>query len=223
MAGVCLLDSRDSFTWNLAQAFEELGVQTQVRQVDDFRIEDLRALSPDLVVVGPGPRGPDELPHLVDVTSRVSREFPVFGVCLGLQALILSHGGKVGRAREPVHGKRTPIVHKERSFFRGLPNPLWVMRYHSLVSIEVPDEFEVIARDEDEQVMAIMRNHPPYCAAVQFHPESIGTSGGMEILRNVLQENHLSAAQIVPRAGGIPSPEQEGRSVKRFLGAGRSS
>lgn len=223
MAGVYLLDSRDSFIWNLAQAFLELGMEAHVQLVDDVELDALRDASPDLVVIGPGPRGPDELPHLVEIARAVSQEFPVFGVCLGLQALILSHGGEVTRASQPIHGKRTPIFHDAHSVFRGLPNPMWVMRYHSLVASTVPDDFEVIGRDAEQQVMAIFRKKPPFCAAVQFHPESIGTSGGMEILQNVLQALGLGADTIDARDGGIPPPQQVGKNVQRYSSPRRTS
>lgn len=218
MAFVHLLDSRDSFTWNLAQAFAELGVETQVQLVDDVRVEELRATRPNLICIGPGPRGPDELPWLVELSRTLSMEFPVFGVCLGLQALVLAHGGRVERASHPVHGKRTPISHAGSFFFQGLPNPLWVMRYHSLVASRVPADFEVIARDELGQTMAVMRRARPYCAAVQFHPESIGTSGGMQLLRGVLEEVGVSVPAASARAGSIPPPHHIGATVQLFEG-----
>lgn len=222
---VLLLDNRDSFTWNLAQGFEELGASVSVVDALELDAGAVFAASPALVCVGPGPRGPREMPHLLALLQQLDGQARIFGVCLGLQALVLAHGGDVGRARAPVHGKRCPVAHGGTGLFEGLPSPLWVMRYHSLVATRVPSRFEVTARDPDGQVMAIT-DPGRGIDAVQFHPESVGTAGGMEILRRALLGAGVRAREVVERPGAVPSPRARGPGHPAALygrGCSRSS
>ncbi len=206
---VLLLDSRDSFTFNIAQACLELGVVVDVIDADDVSGDAIVAAydagrGPDVVVVGPGPRGPAQLPHLVDVVGALDGRVPLFGVCLGLQALVCARGGRVGRAVAPMHGKRDAISHDGSGCLAGLPSPLWVMRYHSLVATSVPETLHVSARDAAGQVMAVV-DVAAGVEAVQFHPESIGCAGGMAILARALGVAHRTA-----RRGAVPDVDDVG-------------
>ncbi len=202
---VLLLDNRDSFTWNLAQGFLELGASVEVTQSDATNAPAVLTARPRLVVIGPGPRGPAELPALEALVAALVGEIPVFGVCLGLQALVRVAGGRVARARAPVHGMRDAITHDGRGVFAHLPSPLWVMRYHSLVVTDVPPRFVVSARDAHGQVMGV-RDEAARVEAVQFHPESIGTAGGMAMLRSALLLGGVERALPAHRAGAVPPP-----------------
>jgi anthranilate synthase component II len=200
---VFLLDNRDSFTWNLAQAFRELGASVDVVDTDTITAASVLSQRPRLVCIGPGPRGPADLPHLVDVTRGLDGEVPILGICLGLQVLVRAHGGSIVRAKTAMHGKRDLVQHDGRGVFAGLPSPLSVMRYHSLVALDLPAGFTVTARDQHGQVMGLRGN---LVEAVQFHPESIGTSGGMEMLANALKSAGVRSGAIVHRPGAVPPP-----------------
>lgn len=206
---VLLLDHRDSFTWNLAQAFGELTARVEVVETDATHAEAILRARPKLVVLGPGPRGPADLPALLEVVGALWGEVPMFGVCLGLQALVRAAGGTVARARAPMHGKRDAITHDGQGVFAGLPSPLWVMRYHSLVAVDVPARLRVTATDAHGQVMGV-RDPAARVEAVQFHPESIGTAGGMSILRGALALAGLERSLPPPRHGNIPGPDALG-------------
>lgn len=207
---VLLLDNRDSFTFNLAQAFGELGCSVDVVDADRVEAEQVIAArragrGPRVVVIGPGPRGPAELPRLVGLVAALDGVVPLFGVCLGLQVLVRARGGVVGRARAPVHGKRSDVRHDGVGCLAGLPDPLRVMRYHSLVATVVPSSLAVTATDVDGQAMAV-RDAGRGVEAVQFHPESIGTAGGMELLRNVLVGAGVDVGPVRARPGTVPPP-----------------
>jgi anthranilate synthase component 2 len=205
---VLLLDNRDSFTFNLAQAFLELGCVVDVVDsglVTASQIVSAReaGIGPRLVVIGPGPRGPAQMPALVELVQELDGAVPLFGVCLGLQLLVRARGGVVARARTAVHGKRDCISHDTRGCFAGLPSPLWVMRYHSLVASDVPASLVVTATDADGQVMAV-RDVKARLEAVQFHPESIGTAGGLELLRSVIIGAGVDVGPTPVRIGSVP-------------------
>ena len=214
---VLLLDNRDSFTWNLAQAFAELGADVDVVETDAIDAEAILSRAPRLLCVGPGPRGPSKMPHLMRLLAHVDGKMPIFGVCLGLQALLQAFGGSITRALEPVHGKRSLIHHDGGGVFHQLPSPLWVMRYHSLLASHVPSRFVITARDEHEQVMAI-RDVDAGIEAVQFHPESIGTDGGMLICQNVLQNAGITVRALPTRPGHIPPAPTQDESRRDRLG-----
>jgi anthranilate synthase/aminodeoxychorismate synthase-like glutamine amidotransferase len=201
---VTVVDNRDSFTFNLVQAFGELGAETIV--VDGYVVsaDDVTATAPDLICLGPGPRGPADLDALVALTSALKGRAPLLGVCLGLQAMVRADGGHCDRAVAPVHGERRPITHDGSGLFAGLPSPMTVMRYHSLVAVSVPATFEVIARDGDGQVMAVA-DAASRRWAVQFHPESIGTEGGLVLLANALRLVGFDL-KVQHRPGSIPAP-----------------
>jgi anthranilate synthase/aminodeoxychorismate synthase-like glutamine amidotransferase len=204
---VLVLDSRDSFTWNLAQGFMELGASVDVVDADAITAAAVKDMRPRLVCVGPGPRGPAQLPHLLDVVTGLVDEVPLFGVCLGMQALVLAFGGTVERAISPVHGKRDAITHDGVGALAGLPSPLWVMRYHSLIAVQVPAALAVTARDRMGQPMAL---RAAAIEAVQFHPESMGTAGGMHILDNALAMAGIRSRGVVQRFGSVPPSSADG-------------
>ena len=186
---VLVIDNYDSFTWNLVQYLGELGAEPVVRRNDAIGVEEIGELRPRGIVLSPGPCTPAEAGITVPVIRRWGRSTPILGVCLGHQAIGEAYGGKVVRARKVMHGKTSTILHDGRGLFAGLPSPLRVMRYHSLViePASMPAELEIIARaaDEPEEIHAV-RHHEHPVWGVQFHPESVLTDGGKQLLRNFL-------------------------------------
>ena len=185
MPRVLVIDNYDSFTYNLVQELGELGAELEVVRNDAATVDDLLERAPDLVVVSPGPCTPNEAGISLEAVRRFPEAgIPLLGVCLGHQALAQAFGGTVIR-HEPVHGKTTTIEHDGRTIFEGLPSPLTVGRYHSLIVDDaLPDCFEVSATGGGV-VMAIRHRELP-AQGVQFHPESVLTDTGMAMLRNVL-------------------------------------
>jgi len=185
-----VIDNYDSFTYNLVQYLGELGSVVEVRRNDEITVDDIGRMWPDAIVLSPGPCTPAEAGVTVDAIRRWSREIPTLGVCLGHQAIGEAYGGRVVRARRVMHGKTSHVDHSGTHLFAGLPTPLEVMRYHSLV-IEpesLPPELEILARASDDrtEIHAVRhREHPVY--GVQFHPESVLTRHGKTILRNFLE------------------------------------
>jgi anthranilate synthase/aminodeoxychorismate synthase-like glutamine amidotransferase len=184
-----VIDNYDSFTYNLVQYLGELGETPEVRRNDALSVEDVGALKPDAIVISPGPKTPAEAGITIPVIKRWGAEIPILGVCLGHQAIGEAYGGKVVRAGRVMHGKTSRIEHDGTGLFAGVPNPLEVMRYHSLI-IErrsVPSDLEVtaVASDDHDEIHAVQhRSHPVW--GVQFHPESILTQDGRMILGNFL-------------------------------------
>lgn len=185
-----VIDNYDSFTYNLYQYLGELGAAPEVVRNDDVTLADIQAARPERIVISPGPGSPDD-PHYFGVCADVIRLLgpvvPILGVCLGHQGIIHLYGGKVSRAPYPVHGKVWAVTHDGSGIFTGLPSPLEAMRYHSLLGEQValPDCLVVNARTEDGLVMGIRhRTYPTH--GIQFHPESIGTPRGKDILANFL-------------------------------------
>ncbi len=188
---ILVIDNYDSFTWNLVQYLGELGAELEVRRNDELTVEEIEARAPERIVVSPGPCTPAEAGVSVDVIRRLGPTTPILGVCLGHQAIGAAYGGEVVRARRVMHGKTSPIRHTGEGIFRGLPSPLTVARYHSLV-IEpstLPAELEVLATTDEPghetEIQAVRhREHPVW--GVQFHPESIASEHGHALLRNFL-------------------------------------
>ena len=185
---ILVLDNRESFTFNLVQALRVLVDEVHVVRSSELSLDDVRALEPERILIGPGPGGPEGAGCSLEVVRERPLGAPILGVCLGLQVLAVAHGGRVERATEPVHGHAEAIVHDGRGLFRGLPQPLTVGRYHSLVVDEasLPAELEVSARTEAGVVMALRHRTLPL-AAVQFHPESILSQATEALMRNFLQ------------------------------------
>ncbi|MFL5467663.1 MAG: anthranilate synthase component II [Gemmatimonadaceae bacterium] len=187
-----VLDNYDSFTYNLVQYLGELGENPIVKRNDEITVEDIGTMGVTRMVISPGPCTPSEAGISVAAIKRWGKSIPILGVCLGHQAIGEAYGGRVIRARTLMHGKTSSITHDGRGIFRNVPNPLEVMRYHSLVveTSSLPSELEVVARarDEPDEIHAVRhREHPVW--GVQFHPESILTESGKQILRNFLTIN----------------------------------
>ena len=184
---VLLLDNYDSFTYNLAQYLGELGHAPIVRRNDEITIGEVEALAPDRIVISPGPGRPEDAGISVDVIRRIGQRTPVFGVCLGHQAIGYAFGGDVGRAPILMHGKVSKVQHDGKGVFAGVSQPFVAGRYHSLVVNDpAPDALEVSARTEDGIVMGLRHREWPV-HGVQFHPESVLTGEGRKILRNFLE------------------------------------
>ena len=199
-AMLLMIDNYDSFTFNLVQYFGELGEEVRVVRNDAMSLQELRALAPSAIVISPGPGTPDEAGVSLAVLRELAGEVPIFGVCLGHQAIGQKFGGKVVRARTIMHGKTSPIHHDGRGVFRGLPNPFEATRYHSLVveRASLPACLEVSAwtQNVDGSIDEIMglRHRSLAVEGVQFHPESILTQHGHDLLRNFLDGGLRRAA-----------------------------
>jgi anthranilate synthase/aminodeoxychorismate synthase-like glutamine amidotransferase len=182
---ILLVDNYDSFTYNLAHLFGELGAEVIVRRNDAIDADEAETLAPSQLVVSPGPGFPRDAGATKAIIARLAPTTPTLGVCLGHQAIVEVFGGTVGPARELVHGKACTVTHDGRGLFAGLPDGLEVGRYHSLAATEVPEELEVSAQADDGEVMAVRHRELPV-DGVQFHPESVLTPLGPEIARNFL-------------------------------------
>jgi anthranilate synthase/aminodeoxychorismate synthase-like glutamine amidotransferase len=182
-----VIDNYDSFTYNLVQYLGELGAEVIVRRNDAIDIAGVRAVTPDAIVISPGPCTPAEAGISVPLLRMLAGHFPILGVCLGHQCIGAAFGGKVGRASRLMHGKTSPVNHDGRTIFAGLSNPFEAMRYHSLLvePESLPKCLEVSARTAEGEIMGLRHRDYPI-EGVQFHPESIGTSAGKQLLSNFL-------------------------------------
>ena len=191
-----VIDNYDSFTFNLVQYFGELASQhplaaeLQVHRNDALNLQEIKALQPDAIVLSPGPGDPDQSGVCLDVLRELSPEIPTLGVCLGHQAIAQVYGGRVVRASEQMHGKTSPVHHSGEGVFTGLPQPLTATRYHSLIAERetLPDCLEVTAWLEDGTIMGLRHRDHPSLQGVQFHPESVLTDAGHQLLANFLTE-----------------------------------
>jgi len=184
-----VLDNYDSFTYNLVQYLGELGERPVVKRNDEITVDEIGVMGVTRLVISPGPCTPSEAGITVGAIKKWGSTIPILGVCLGHQAIGEAYGGKVVRAGTLMHGKTSRVTHDGKGIFKNIPNPLEVMRYHSLVieSQSLPNDLEVVARGQDDpgEIHAVRhREHPVW--GVQFHPESILTQNGKEILRNFL-------------------------------------
>ena len=186
---VLIVDNYDSFTFNLVQYLAELGAQVEVMRNDEASPERISSRAPERIVISPGPCGPAEAGYCCEIISRLGPQMPLLGVCLGHQCIGHAYGGRVIRAPKPMHGKTSRITHGGTGVFAGLPSPFLATRYHSLIVEEssLPAELEVTARSEDGLIQGLRhRTHP--VQGVQFHPESILTESGRDLLRNFLRD-----------------------------------
>ena len=183
-----MIDNYDSFTYNLVQYFGELGEDVRVYRNDALSIDEIEAMRPSRLVISPGPCTPKEAGISVDAIKHFAGRLPVLGVCLGHQSLAVAFGGEVVRAERLMHGKTSMIRHDGRTIFRDLPNPFEATRYHSLIVKRqtLPECFEVSAETDQGEIMG-MRHKTLGVEGVQFHPESILTSAGKDLLRNFLK------------------------------------
>ena len=182
---ILLIDNYDSFTYNLAHLFGELGADVVVRRNDAISADEAEALAPSHVVVSPGPGRPEDAGVSEEVVRRFAGRVPVLGVCLGHQAIVAAFGGEVGAAHTLVHGKATVVTHDGRGLFAGLPEDFLAGRYHSLAATAIPDCLEISATAADGEVMAV-RHRELAVDGVQFHPESVLTPVGRDIAKNFL-------------------------------------
>jgi len=191
-----VIDNYDSFTFNLVQYFGELAphhplaADLRVHRNDDLSLEQIRALQPDAILLSPGPGDPDQSGVCLEVLEQLSPTVPTLGVCLGHQALAQVYGGTVVRAREQMHGKTSPVLHGGEGVFSGLPQPLTATRYHSLIADRdsLPDCLEITAWLEDGTIMGLRHRQYRHLQGVQFHPESVLTESGHQLLANFLRE-----------------------------------
>jgi len=194
MTKLLMIDNYDSFTYNVVQYLGELGAEVKVIRNDELSLEEIEALNPERIVISPGPCTPTEAGVSVPVLERFAGRLPILGICLGHQSIGQAFGGKVVRARQVMHGKTSPVTHENQGVFEGLANPLTVTRYHSLVVERgtLPDCLEITAWTtfEDGAMDEIMglRHRDFMIEGVQFHPESILTDQGHELLANFLKQ-----------------------------------
>ena len=182
-----MIDNYDSFTYNLVQYFGELGADVHIHRNDKISLDEIESMQPERIVISPGPCTPNEAGVSVDVIKQFSGHIPILGVCLGHQSIGQAFGGNIIRAKTLMHGKISMIHHKDSGVFKGLENPLQATRYHSLV-IEretLPECLEVTAWTDDDEIMGV-RHKTLDVEGVQFHPESILTHQGHELLANFL-------------------------------------
>jgi anthranilate synthase/aminodeoxychorismate synthase-like glutamine amidotransferase len=194
---VFVLDNYDSFTYNLVQYLGELGADVEVRRNDELTVEEVEALQPERILLSPGPCTPGEAGILVQLIRHMAGRVPILGVCLGHQAIGEAFGGQVVRAQRLMHGKTSPVDHDGKGVFSGLPTPLTCTRYHSLIVAEdsLPKDLEVTARTPEASssskqgasVIMGLRHRTLQVEGVQFHPESVLTEGGHQMIRNFLE------------------------------------
>jgi anthranilate synthase component II len=193
---IIVIDNYDSFTYNLVQYLGELAAEfpvaddIKVFRNDKISIDEIRALKPEAVVISPGPGRPEDAGISLELIKQLGQELPILGVCLGHQSIGQVFGGKIIPAPELMHGKTSQVSHTGVGVFRGLENPLTATRYHSLV-IEretCPDVLEITAWVEDNTIMGVRHRNYPHIQGVQFHPESVLTSSGKQLLQNFLEQ-----------------------------------
>lgn len=194
---ILMIDNYDSFTYNLVQYLGELGEELIVRRNDGITIEEIEELAPDFLMISPGPCSPDEAGISLEAIKHFAGSIPIFGVCLGHQSIAQVFGGDVVRAERLMHGKTSEIMHDGQTIFNGLQNPLVATRYHSLIvkADTLPDCFTVSAQTKEGEIMAIRHNELPV-EGVQFHPESIMTSFGKEMLRNFIETHRKKEVTV---------------------------
>ena len=182
-----VIDNYDSFTYNLVQYLGELGAEVQVIRNDKLTNEDIKQLAPNQLLISPGPCTPNEAGISVDAIKYYAGKLPVFGVCLGHQSLAYAFGGQIVRAERLMNGKTSMVHHDGKTIFKGLPNPFEATRYHSLIVKRetLPTDFEISAETVEGEIMGL-RHRPTGAEGVQFHPESILTGVGMDLLKNFL-------------------------------------
>ena len=195
---ILVVDNYDSFTWNLVHYLAELGAETRVVRNDDLTAAEAWALKPEAVLLSPGPCTPNEAGICLAILDTAPLDMPIFGVCLGHQAMGQAFGGDVIRAKALMHGKTSPIEHEGQSVFRGLPSPFTATRYHSLAVCRetLPDVLDVTAWTADGEIMGLAHKTRPI-HGVQFHPESIATEHGHDLLANFLDLANVKRAVMV--------------------------
>ena len=184
---VFVLDNYDSFTYNLVQYMGELGAEMTVRRNDELTVDEVEALEPERILLSPGPCTPQEAGISIELIRRMAGRVPILGVCLGHQAIGAAFGGDVVRAKKLMHGKTSEVEHDRKTIFAGIASPMTCTRYHSLIVAEkgLPEELEVSARTADGTIMGL-RHRRYKVEGVQFHPESVLTADGKQLIKNFL-------------------------------------
>ena len=187
---ILMIDNYDSFTYNLVQYMGELGADIRVERNDRISIDEIESLAPKKIVISPGPCTPAKAGISVEVIKYFSGKVPVLGVCLGHQSVGAAFGGEIIKAGKLMHGKTSEVRHDGKTLFKGLPNPFTATRYHSLVLNRktLPDCFEITAESDDNEIMGIRHKELPV-EGVQFHPESILTPNGKDLLKNFIESS----------------------------------
>jgi len=185
---ILMIDNYDSFTYNLVQYLGELGADVVVHRNDKITLKDIEQLNPEKIVISPGPCTPEKAGISIETARHFAGEIPILGVCLGHQSIARAFGGEIVKAKKLMHGKTSMVTHDNKHLFNRLPNPFEATRYHSLVLNKntVPEEFEVTATSDDGEIMGI-RHKKMFIEGVQFHPESILTASGKDLLNNFLK------------------------------------
>jgi len=185
---ILMIDNYDSFTYNLVQYFGEFGQELIVKRNDELTVQEIAKLAPAMIVISPGPCSPNEAGRSLEIIAHFAGRIPIFGVCLGHQAIAQVFGGKVIRAERLMHGKTSPVQHDSKGVNRGLPNPFQATRYHSLIVERetLPECLEITSSTAEGEIMGIRhKDHP--VEGVQYHPESIMTEEGKKILQNFIE------------------------------------
>ena len=184
---ILMIDNYDSFTYNLVQYLGELGANTVVHRNDKITLKEIEQLNPEKIVISPGPCTPEKAGISIETVSHFAGKIPILGVCLGHQSIARAFGGKIIKAEKLMHGKTSMVKHDGKNLFNGLSNPFEATRYHSLVLDKntVPNGFEITATSDDGEIMGI-RHRKMFVEGVQFHPESILTSSGKDLLKNFI-------------------------------------
>ena len=187
---ILMIDNYDSFTYNIVQYMGELGADIQVKRNDQISIEEIESLNPKKIVISPGPCTPDKAGISIEAIRNFAGKIPLLGVCLGHQSVGAAFGGEVVKAGKLMHGKTSEVRHDGKTLFKGLPNPFTATRYHSLVLNRktLPDCFEITAESDDNEIMGIRHKELPV-EGVQFHPESILTINGKDLLKNFIENS----------------------------------
>ena len=185
---ILVIDNYDSFTYNLVQYLGEMGAELDVRRNDTLTVADVAAMAPEKILISPGPGTPDDAGITLDLIREFGPRIPIFGVCLGQQAIGQALGGRVVRADKLMHGKTSLVNHHGQGVFQGLPSPLEATRYHSLVveRATLPESLEITAESDDGEIMGLRHRSWPL-EGVQFHPESVLTEHGKQMVRNFLE------------------------------------
>lgn len=193
-ARLLVIDNYDSFTFNLVQMFRKYDLQIEVFRADRITVEEVENDSPDYILISPGPKDPSAAGISKVLIQRCHQRFPILGVCLGMQCMNEAFGGKTVHAPLPMHGKTSHVAHNHQGIFVGVPSPLKVARYHSLVTTDIPNALEVTARTIEGDIMGLAHRTAPLFG-VQFHPESFLTDHGFAIIENFLHTGSLGSAQ----------------------------
>ena len=185
---ILMIDNYDSFTYNLVQYMGELGAEIKVFRADKISLNGIKKLKPEKIVISPGPCSPAQAGISIQVAKEFAGKVPILGVCLGHQSIAVAFGGKTSKANKIMHGKISEVKHDGKNLFRGLPDPFVATRYHSLIirDEDLPDCLEVTARTTEDEIMGI-RHRDFFVEGVQFHPESILTKSGKNLLKNFLE------------------------------------